>query len=131
MFVFSKGSLSTFNPIVDRKNKNSGKIVGSTVRESDGTLTPRSKKLIADYGKRFNIWKLTVQKQKGENVHPAPFPEQLAHDHIISWSNEGDTILDTFAGSGTTGKMAKKLNRNYILIEKEKEYIDIINKRLQ
>ena len=84
MFVFSKGSLSTFNPIVDRKNKNSGKIVGSTVRESDGTLTPRSKKLIADYGKRFNIWKLTVQKQKGENVHPAPFPEQLAHDHIIS-----------------------------------------------
>ena len=114
MFVFSKGKLSTFNPVVDRKTKNSGKIVGSTVRESDGTLTPRSKKLIADYGKRFNVWKLTVQKQKGENVHPAPFPESLANDHIISWSNEGDLVYDPFMGSGTTAKMAIINKRKWI-----------------
>lgn len=52
------------------------------------------------------------------------------NDHILSWSNEGDTILDPMAGSGTTLKMAKKNNRNYIGIEISQEYIDIINKRL-
>jgi DNA modification methylase len=62
--------------------------------------------------------------------HPAHFPEKLAEDHILSWSNEGDTILDPMAGSGTTLKMAKKNNRNYIGIEISPEYIDIINKRL-
>jgi len=62
--------------------------------------------------------------------HPAIFPEKLAEDHILSWSNEGDTILDPMAGSGTTLKMAKKNNRNYIGIEVSKEYVDIINKRL-
>jgi DNA modification methylase len=67
---------------------------------------------------------------KKDNNHPAPFPEKLAEDHIISWSNEGDTILDPMAGSGTTLKMAKKNNRNYIGIEISPEYIDIINKRL-
>ena len=62
--------------------------------------------------------------------HPAIFPEKLAEDHILSWSNEGDIILDPMAGSGTTLKMAKKNNRNYIGIEISPEYIDIINKRL-
>ena len=62
--------------------------------------------------------------------HPAMFPEKLAEDHIISWSNEGDVVLDPFAGSGTTLKMAKKLNRNYIGIEISAEYIKIIHKRL-
>jgi site-specific DNA-methyltransferase (adenine-specific) len=63
-------------------------------------------------------------------LHPAPFPEQLANDHIISWSNEWDTVLDPFAGSGTTLKMAKKNNRNYVGIEISEEYCDIIRKRL-
>jgi site-specific DNA-methyltransferase (adenine-specific) len=62
--------------------------------------------------------------------HPATFPEKLAEDHILSWSNEGDTILDPMAGSGTTLKMAKKNNRNYMGIEISPEYIDIIKKRL-
>jgi DNA modification methylase len=62
--------------------------------------------------------------------HPAIFPDKLAEDHIISWSNEGDIVLDPMAGSGTTLKMAKKNNRNYIGIEISPEYIDIINKRL-
>ena len=71
------------------------------------------------------------QKRGIENKHPAVFPEQLANDHIISWSNEGDTVLDPFAGSGTTLKMAKRNNRNYIGIEISKEYCEIINKRLE
>jgi site-specific DNA-methyltransferase (adenine-specific) len=58
------------------------------------------------------------------------FPEQLAQDHILSWSNEGDTVLDPFAGSGTTLRMAKKNNRNYIGIEISPEYVDLINSNL-
>jgi DNA modification methylase len=129
MFIFSKNKLKSFNPIFDRKNKHTGEMVASTVRESNGSLTYRSKKLINEYGKRFNIWHQTVVKQKGE-VHPAPFPEQLAHDHIISWSNEGDTIFDPMMGSGTTGKMAMMLNRNFIGIEKVPEYFEIAKKRI-
>lgn len=58
------------------------------------------------------------------------FPEALVKDHIISWSNENDLILDPFAGSGTTLKMAKLLRRNYLGIEISEKYIEIINKRL-
>jgi site-specific DNA-methyltransferase (adenine-specific) len=75
-----------------------------------------------------NIWYFSNNRKS--LGHPAPFPEQLAHDHIISWSNEGDTILDPFMGSGTTGKMAQQLNRNFIGIEISQEYIDIAESRI-
>jgi len=58
------------------------------------------------------------------------FPEKLAGDHIKSWSNENDLVYDPFMGSGTTAKMAKLLNRNYIGSEISKEYCEIIKKRL-
>ena len=62
--------------------------------------------------------------------HGATFPEQLANDHIISWSNEGDTVLDCFMGSGTTGKMALLNNRKFIGIEKDAGYFEIAKQRL-
>ena len=58
------------------------------------------------------------------------FPEQLANDHIISWSNEGDVVLDCFMGSGTTAKMAMLNNRQYIGFELSKEYCEIAEKRI-
>ena len=64
-------------------------------------------------------------------LHPAIFPEQLANDHIISWSNEGDTVFDPFMGSGTTGKMAILNNRDFIGIELDKTYFDIAVKRIE
>jgi len=136
MFVWSKGK-PVFNPIKDRKNNWGNTKTGNvSQRQKDGSLSKRGIKNIAEYGMRFNIWR--IQNEGGWNnkdpltkLHPATFPEKLAHDHILSWSNKGDTILDPFAGSGTTGKMAKQLNRNYILIEKEPEYIEIIKKRLK
>ena len=70
------------------------------------------------------------EKSNKNRFHPAMFPEQLAHDHIISWSNEGDTVLDCFLGSGTTGKMAKQLNRNFIGIEISPEYLEIAKNRI-
>jgi len=55
--------------------------------------------------------------------HPARFPEQLAKDHILSWSNKEDLILDPLCGSGTTLKMAKLLNRRYIGIDSALELL--------
>jgi len=129
MFIISKGYPKSFNPIKDRKTIHGGKKVNGTVRNKDGSMKPFSKEVtVNEYGQRFNIWEQSPQRQTGG--HPAPFPEKLAEDHILSWSNEGDIILDPMAGSGTTLKMAKKNNRNYIGIEIAPEYIDIINKRL-
>jgi DNA modification methylase len=129
MFIFSKGKPKTFNPIKiptitggQKKSKDGG------YRQKDGTIKLagyKTRKMTKTIG---NIWRYSVGG-KGNN-HPATFPEKLAEDHILSWSNEGDIILDPMAGSGTTLKMAKKNNRNYIGIEIAPEYIDIINKRL-
>ena len=72
-----------------------------------------------------------MAKSPKERLHPAPFPEQLAQDHIISWSNEGDLVLDPFMGSGTIAKMALLNNRKYIGFEQDKHYCDIANERIQ
>lgn len=78
---------------------------------------------------RQNVWPTHVGG--GDGKHPAPFPEALASDHILSWSNEGDIVLDPFSGSGTTAKMAKYNGRRYIGIEVNSEYCDIANNRLR
>jgi site-specific DNA-methyltransferase (adenine-specific) len=130
MFVFSKGKPKTFNPILidvktpNKKYKWKNKEVGSSKRERDEITFSKSKKI------KLNIFEYALIGNRDAGKHPAPFPEKLAEDHILSWSNEGDTILDPMAGSGTTLKMAKKNNRNYIGIEISEEYIEIINKRL-
>ena len=63
--------------------------------------------------------------------HPAIFPEKLAEDHIITWSNENDIVYDCFGGSGTVAKMAHKWKRQWILSEISKEYVEIANKRIK
>lgn len=134
MFVFSKGKPKTTNLLKDRVNKSVGRDVHGCERKKDGNLNKhRSQegKIIKQFGIRWNYWLYHNSKRGIETQHPAIFPEKLAEDHILSWSNEGDTILDPMAGSGTTLKMAKKNNRNYIGIEISPEYIDIINKRLR
>lgn len=132
MFVWSKGKPKTLNLIEDRKNKWAGTKVHGTSRDIDGTSFRKSnhnKNLVKDFGCRFNVWEQPTEKRNRTN-HPAPFPEQLANDHILSWSNEGDTVLDPFMGSGTTGKMAKQLGRNFIGIELDKDYFEIAKKRI-
>ena len=132
MFVLSKGNPKTFNPIKDRKNKCFGQKKTGTFRQKDGSMKPLSSigKPVAEYGQRFNIWDMAAEKSNKNRLHPAMFPEQLAYDHIISWSNQGDTILDPFMGSGTTGKVAKQLNRKFIGIEISAEYLEIVKKRI-
>lgn len=120
MFIFSKGKPKTSNLIKDKANKWAG------YKDFSGKL----KNPVPAFSPRNNIWKYTTSFND-KTGHPAVFPEQLAHDHIISWSNKGDTVLDCFLGSGTTGKMAKQLNRNFIGIEISQEYLDIAKKRIE
>ena len=137
MFVFSKGKPKTVNIIKDKKNKwaghtNFGKRV---MRSKDGELKEMPKFEISEYGNRYNVWNYSTGKNYSTKDsfafnHPAIFPEELAEDHILTWSNEGDTILDPMVGSGTTTKMAKLNNRNFIGFDINQEYIDIANQRI-
>ena len=135
MFVLTKGKIKTTNIIKDRINKTSGSVRYTTNRRKDGKVNNQGLCKTEKYGRRENIWSyangyMQTAKDKIAFNHPALFPEKLAEDHIISWSNEGDIVLDPMAGSGTTLKMAIKNNRNYIGFEISKEYVDIINKRI-
>ena len=126
MFIFSKGKPITTNIIKDRKNKYVGTIGGN----HRGGLCTRG-----EYGARFNIWKYDNGKYNTTKDliafhHPAVFPEQLANDHIISWSNPNEIVFDPFMGSGTTAKMAMLNNRRFIGCEISEEYCNIIKDRL-
>ena len=134
MFIWSVGRPKTFNPIKDRKNKRFGSKYHQTVRQRDGTTKIGhgvGKKRIAEYGQRHNVWLTFPEKSNSKRFHPAQFPEQIANDHIISWSNKGDTILDPFMGSGTTGVAAKNLGRDFIGIELDKDYYNIAKERIK
>lgn len=140
MFIFSKDKPKTCNLICDKPNKwaghtNWGK---NTNRLKSGELKETTDiKPVPDFSPRNNIWKYNIGKgfnssDKESHQHPAIFPEQLAEDHILSWSNEGDIVLDPFSGSGTTCKMAKKNKRKFIGIDISEEYCklaeNILNK---
>lgn len=140
MFILSKGKPKTTNLINDRKNIYAGNTVSGGQREVDGRLSRktgnRKQNRIKEYGVRYNIWRIDAgymktTKDKFAYEHPAMFPEQLAEDHILSWSNPGDVVLDTMCGSGTTLKMALINNRNYLGVDISSEYVDIANKRIQ
>jgi len=137
MFILSKGKKKTFNPLIDRKNKKAGKNGGTqTIIEADGSRSKRDSKIIKEYGKRHNVWEYhtgnnNTTKDKVAFKHPAKFPEKLANDHIISWSNENDLVYDPFNGSGTTAKMSILNNRNWIGSEISSEYCDIIEERVK
>ena len=126
MFVFSKGKPNTFNPIQKEKVRN--KIEKVAYRQKNGSLIRKTKVKGRDTKDASNVWQFAVAGNKVK--HPAVFPEKLAEDHILSWSNEGDTILDPMCGSGTTLKMAKKNNRNFIGIELDEEYCKISQARI-
>jgi len=133
MFVFSKGKPKSINLLKDRENKyvKNGK---SSMRKKNG----KTVEFMASgntLSKRTNVWDIRGGWMVGSTdkiafEHPATFPEALAQDHILSWSKEGDVVLDCFSGSGTTPKMAKLLNRHYIGIDTSAEYVALANERL-
>jgi len=128
MFVFSKGVPKTFNPITGKRrnahnDKRTHRIKGF-VREKDGTFNQKFVKL-NEIVKIGNVWKYTVGGGNSGPTglkHPAVFPWKLATDHLLSWSNEGDEVLDPFMGSGTTGLCCHNHKRHFTGIELDKEY---------
>ena len=132
MFVFSKGKPKTVNKICDRLNKWYGQSVHGTNRAKDGSTFRKSNDKKAEvqmYGERFNVWEIPTEKNNTTG-HPAVFPSRLVRDHIISWSNEGDVVLDIFLGSGTTAIEAVKLRRHYIGFEISPKYFEIAKQRI-
>lgn len=134
MFVFSKGKPNTFNPLKE-DTKNSGKVFNWGNRKSvldknqcrrdrgEDNLVCKDKKI------KKNIFYYSIGG--GKTGHPAVFPLQLATDHILSWSNENDIVLDPFMGSGTTGVACIQTKRRFIGIEINKEYFDLSTNRLK
>lgn len=133
MFVFSRGAPKTANLIRDRKNKWGGTSIHGTERQRNGKTKPLSdvqkSKTVKDFGARYNIWDIPPVKNN-KTGHPATFPQQLVRDHIISWSNIGDTVLDPFMGSGTTALAAIETGRHYIGFEIDTAYYDICQERV-
>lgn len=135
MFILSKDKPKSFNPIMI-PCKQSGKVekYGLERRQNHGKMhsmrlyNNTEFKATKENKIAPNIFSYTLGREK--TGHPAAFPEKLAEDHILSWSNGGDLVYDPFMGSGTTAKMAIKNNRNFIGSEISEEYINIINNRL-
>lgn len=117
MFVFAKGRVLK-QLICDKPNKWAGH------KDFGGKL----KNPVPDFSPRNNIWKYTTSFNGVK--HPAPFPELLAQDHIISWSSPGDIVYDPFMGSGTTAKMALLNDRKYVGSEISFEYAQIAMRRI-
>jgi site-specific DNA-methyltransferase (adenine-specific) len=132
MFVLSKGKLKTFNPIKDKPNKWKGTRVHGTIRLPNGETKPKTNnKVLAEFGQRYNVWKYDSALSNNERTgHPAQFPVRLITDHVKSWTNENDVVLDMFMGSGTTGVVCKRLNRNFIGIELNPEYFEMAVDRI-
>lgn len=134
MFVFSKGKPKSVNLIYDKPSKTYEGGKEYVRHESRGGKDKGDRGMVSmsrlEMSRRNNWWYLVPQRQDGSGWHPAVFPEILVRDHIISWSNEGDLVLDPFMGSGTTAKVARALGRKYIGFEISKEYCDRAQKRL-
>ena len=135
MFCLSKGRPKTFNPI-KIPCKGAGKIESygngrrSLLDSKQAMRAPEGITYMATKDTKYhpNIFTYSLGGQK--TGHPAVFPDKLAEDQIISWSNEGDLVFDPFMGSGTTGKMAILNKRNFIGIEKVEKYYNIALKRV-
>lgn len=128
MFVLSKGKPNTINRIKDHKNVRAGSKRGHVGKYANGTRSERGVRIAPEYSVRDNVW--FYGGSVGEKTkHPAQFPEALARDHIISWSNPGDLVLDPMCGSGTTLKMAETLDRRWIGFDVSAEYCELARRR--
>lgn len=133
MFVFSKGTPNTFNPLTEPTKRNGYEML-VTNKKADG-INKKVLGRLKETKVKTNIWEYAVGLGGTTNdsmafKHPAIFPEKLAEDHIVSWSNVDDIVLDPMCGSGTTCKMAKLNKRNYIGIDISKEYYEIAMNRM-
>ena len=135
MFIFVKNRLKTFNPI-KKKNKWGGQIEREYERGVDGEMRSKEMRYSLEYGNLGNVWLygtgyMKTTKDRIAYKHPDMFPEHLAQDHILSWSNPNDIVLDPMSGSGTVPKMCERLNRRWIACEISEEYCELSAKRIE
>lgn len=142
MFIFSKGKPKTFNPIKiptkypEKETARQNSYYSKTDEINRKARSGKKRKPVGKEKIKGNIWYYATGKNHSTRdavafKHPAIFPEHLVQDHIVSWSNEGDVVLDPFSGSGTTHKMALLNNRKFIGFELSPEYVEIENKRIK
>ncbi len=132
MFCFSKGAPRHFNGIRDWVNKWRGSPMHGTDRQKDGSTKQISGvgRPVAANGLRRNWWPISNAYTGDTKGHPAPMPLSMALDHIETWTAPGETVLDPYLGSGTTGIAAAKLGRPFIGIERDPEYFAIAKRRI-
>ncbi len=135
MFVFSKGKVQTHNPIKVDCIHAGLELNGTTYKNYSKNDQTRKKmaKPVKKQKIKGNIWEYVVGKNLEDQEakgHPAPFPCALAKDHISSWTNEREIVLDPMCGSGTTCKVAYQLKRKFIGIDISKEYCELSRKRI-
>lgn len=134
MIVFAKGKPKTFNPLKEPTKRNG--LETAVFNKGPDARNNKRPVLLKKEKTKTNIWQYAVglggsTKDKDAFRHPAIFPEKLAYDHILSWSNKGDLVLDPMCGSGTTCKMAALSERRWIGIDISSEYINIARNRLR
>ena len=139
MFVLSLGRPGVSHILKDRRNATQGtvKIARGKGRPAHGRLRRDDRQyVVGDYGRRWNIWKYGVGHNKtapdfaAAHEHPATFPYALAADHIRTWTNPGDLVLDPMAGSGTTVRAAVDLGRSAVGIDVHEPYCELATRRL-
>lgn len=136
MFVLAKGRPKAVNRIADHINTRAGTVCTKGRVGVDGRVKDTKRRIVPGVSVRSNIWRYSVGNAAGGNAaggkvdHPAVFPEALARDHIMSWSNEGALVLDPFMGSGTTGVACADMGRNFVGIELDRGYYRIARKRI-
>ena len=136
MFVFSKGVVKTHVPLMVDCLHAGLELNGTTYKNYSKDIQKRAKlaKPVKERKLRGNVWEYVVGKNREDQEakgHPAPFPCKLAEDHILSWSNKGDLVLDPMCGSGTTCKVARQLQRDFIGIDISEKYCQIAKERVR
>ena len=143
MFIFSYGAPRVANLLNDRKHnrpirkdakKHAGRVGDNYSKDFHTHHQSQA------FGRRGAIWKYNTGQASGYQNgdlpvaelagHPAIFPQELARDHILSWTNPGDLVIDPMVGSGTTLRAAADLGRRAIGIEINPAYCELIRRRM-
>ena len=138
MFIFSEGAPRTFNAIIDHPATSPGRTRSHAgFRTRSGLLPSRPGHYTqAAMTKRSNIWRIYAGSNHSApdflaaHQHPAIFPLALARDHISTWTNPGDLVIDPMCGSGTTLRAAKDLDRRAIGIDIHEPYCALAGQRM-
>ena len=134
MLVLSKGRPRVFNPLVEKTARSGMEPV--VANKGPDAVNRKVMARLNEVKTRTNVWEYSVglggtTSDRYAFEHPAVFPERLAEDHILSWSDPGDLVLDPMCGSGTTCKMAAANGRRFVGCDVSARYAAIARRRVR